>query len=58
LIISPAQVYEIIGASEPSLNGIENFIKSLPQYVCPPWKESKLYLCHDMKGGYIEDVNF
>ena len=34
-------------------------IEDLPSYSSVPvTNENKLYLCHDMKGGYKEDVFF
>lgn len=59
VILSPNQVYEIFDMTETSLPAIESLISTLPAHISPAFeKESKLYICHDMKGGYIEDTNF
>jgi hypothetical protein len=38
---------------------LEKRIAELPEHVSrPSGDENKLFICHDMKGGYVEDLHF
>jgi hypothetical protein len=54
VIKSVEQIYASFGLSaSPSIKYIENYINKLPPYSAIPFtKDNKLFLCHDMKGGY------
>lgn len=60
MIKNREQIYSNFGLSaSPSISAIEEYItKMIPYSSIPFTKENKLYLCHDMKGGYKEDTNF